>query len=125
MKDWKNMEDADFIGPLVQHYELLSMIGSRLPIPVKLPDLESGVELGTLIDGVARLAKVSEDIPGVTEDVAASIFTSSTCWLVAVDLFSAYEAEPAEFRVDGFAMSMINARSTLADAVRWILHNGE
>ncbi|MGK5728944.1 hypothetical protein [Streptomyces sp. URMC 124] len=125
MKDWKNMEEADFTAPLVQHYTSLAMICSRLPIPIQLPEVENGIKISTLTDAVARLAKVSDEIPGITEDVMASLFTSSTCWLVAVDLFFAYEEEPTEFRVDGFAMSMINARSSLADAVKWVLRNGE
>jgi hypothetical protein len=123
MADWNDLTAGDLLARLLHTYQHIRTTCALLPVPIALPAVEINVDVDDLVDGVARVAEISEEIP-VPEAVAASLFTTCTYWLTAYDSLLALVMEPKQYRMDSFALCMIGAEGSLGGAIDW-LANGE
>ncbi|MGW1071551.1 hypothetical protein [Streptomyces sp. NPDC002537] len=125
MADWKDVSEEQMLTKLVTGYDCIALVCSLLPLPIALPPVKNGADLGDLIDGVARVSQISDELPIVPETVIASLFTSCTYWLTGAHMFMTLMAEPKEYKFDGFAMCLLGSRDSLAEAVDWLADNQE
>ncbi len=123
MADWKDISEGQLLTKLVTGYDHIALVCSLLPLPIALPPIEDGAALGDLIDGIARVSQISDELPIVPEVVIASLFTSCTYWLTGAHMFITFTTEPKEYKFDSFAMCLLGSRDSLAEAIDWLTDN--
>ncbi|MDG4535313.1 hypothetical protein [Streptomyces sp. AV19] len=119
MADWTDLTEENGFSRLAQTHRRIAAACALLPLPVHIQPIRDGVRLGDVIDDVARVAKIIDENP-LPEAVQASVFTSCTYWLAAMEVFANYLASPTEYRANAVAMLILDSDLSLKVATEWL-----
>ncbi|MDG4531626.1 hypothetical protein [Streptomyces sp. AV19] len=119
MANWTDLTEDNGFNRLAQTHRYIAAACALLPLPVHIQPIRNGARIGDVIDDIARVAKIIDENP-LPEAVQASVFTSCTYWLAAVEVFANYLASPAEYRANAFAMLILDSELSLKMATEWL-----
>lgn len=91
---------------------------AMLPVPITLPEgLVTNLEA---VPAVRRVTDIVEEQP-MPEEQHAMLYTASTLWLAAMDLFELLRIEFVEARAAGAVGILMIANEHLGDLGTWLL----
>ncbi|MEV0445839.1 hypothetical protein AB0I84_12950 [Streptomyces spectabilis] len=114
MSDHDETQAQALLLHLANFYAVLADVCLSLPIPIRLPAIETSYI--HIVDGVSRAYTLFTDQP-LPEQDQETLTTAALQWLSASELIVTFEMEAARYKVDAATMNMISGMQYL-DAFR-------